>query len=107
MAGEVEECLKKGDVFIPTEVIAEAVYVLRGVYKVPREEIAAVILSFLTTMNLTVTNDAVLRKSLETYAETLLDFVDCLMVGYSLAGFKILTFDKKLKKNIDKLKLIE
>lgn len=42
MADVVEDHLKQGDSFIPTEVIAEVVYVLSGVYQVPRQEITAV-----------------------------------------------------------------
>lgn len=98
MASEAEESLKKGDALIPTEVIAEVVYVLNGVYQVPRQEIATAILGVLAMEGLLVTNDTVIVKGLETFANSTLDFVDCLMVGYQHDGNMVFTFDKKLKK---------
>ncbi|MEA5024185.1 hypothetical protein SDC9_09296 [bioreactor metagenome] len=102
MADVVEDHLKQGDSFIPTEVIAEVVYVLSGVYQVPRQEITAVISGVLME-DVSVTNAAVIIKGLETFATTTLDFVDCLMVGYQYDGNMVFTFDKKLKKMLEKL----
>ena len=39
MALEAEDIIKKGQVYVTIEIIAEVVYVLKGVYSVEREKI--------------------------------------------------------------------
>ena len=43
--------------------------------------------------------NVILLYALRVYAETTLDFVDCLLVGYGrVLGREVFTFDKKLKR---------
>lgn len=44
----------------------------------------------------------VMKLGLETYAEQNLDFVDCILYAYNrIKGYKIKTFDKKLKRLLE------
>lgn len=99
MADKAEQYIKSGDVWVTIEVIAEVVYVLKGVYSLDRETIANIIKGFLKLVNCSETD--VLDRALETYAERNLDFVDCVLFGYhTVHEAEIATFDKKLLKLI-------
>lgn len=79
------------------EIIAEVVYVLKGVYHVVKEDIRVYIRQILREVRCTETN-AVLY-AVDLYASVSLDFVDCLLVAYHvLQGEEVFTFDKKLTK---------
>lgn len=81
------------------EVIAEVIYVLVGVYKLPRKRAAEEISSFLNQINLA--NTSVYLNAIKIFGETKLDYVDCVLASYSIhKGRKILTFDKKLNSFI-------
>lgn len=83
------------------EVIAEVVYVLSRVYKIPRDEVSWMIHRLL--MDLKVENLRSLRYALGLFNQTSLDFVDCLLVAYhKVLGVDILSFDKKLNSALDK-----
>ena len=79
------------------EVLAEVVYVLKGVYNVGRQEIADTIGAFL--LEISVPHKAAIAYACKLYGETKLDFVDCILAGYLFSeSMEILTFDKKLSK---------
>lgn len=83
------------------EVIAEVVYVLSRVYKIPRDEVSWMIHRLL--MDVKVENLRSLRYALGLFNQTSLDFVDCLLVAYhKVLGVDILSFDKKLNLALDK-----
>ncbi len=95
MADKAEQYLENGDVSVTVEVIAEAVYVLRGVYAMERDRIAETIKGFLSLVHCREAD--VLHLALDVYAERSLDFVDCVLYAYhAVRGFEIATFDKKL-----------
>ena len=97
MAEQVEELLENKVVTAKNEVLAEVVYVLDKVYKLPRAEIYAVIVQFLDLENVQIEDMAVVVQALETYSQTRLDFVDTLLYAYhALKGTIVFTFDKKL-----------
>lgn len=97
MASEAEAIIKKGDVLVGIEIIAEAVYVLKGVYSVNRKEIAESMRGFLGEVR--AAEMEVLELGIETYAESSLDFPDCILYAYNrVKGYEIKTFDKKLIK---------
>ena len=83
--------------------MAEVVYVLEGVYSVPR----SIVISLYRKLacEVWIINQDVLFRALEIYDESpKLDFVDCLMYGYHVArNADVLTFDKKLQKRISLL----
>ena len=84
-----------GGAFTTTEVLAEVVYVLQGVYKVPRGRIAEALTARLGEV---LTDHAdVMEKALAIYAARSLDFVDCVLIARALIlGDDVFTFDKKL-----------
>ena len=97
MADEAETIIKEGSVLLTTEVVAEVVYVLKGVYSVERGQIASCLLEFLSEV--IIPEEQVVRLGLETYAEQNLDFVDCILYAYNrVKGYEVKTFDKKLQK---------
>ena len=95
MAETAERYIEAGDVSVTIEVIAEVVYVLKGVYSMERYLIAQTLKAFLS---LVACRDwDVLECALDTYSECSLDFVDCVLYGYHcVKGADIATFDKKL-----------
>ena len=99
MAEKAEQYLNSGSVYVTIEVIAEVVYVLKGVYSLERDLIADTIKGFL---NLVRCQDMdVLYFAIDTYGKRNFDFVDCILFGYHmLKGIEIVTFDKKLMKLI-------
>ncbi len=97
MALAAEEVIKSERVQVSIEIIAEVVYVLKGVYNVGREEIKESILEFLSEVG--TAEPEVLKVAIETYAEHNLDFPDCILYAYNrVKGYEIRTFDKKLLK---------
>ena len=97
MAEQVDELLKNELVTVKNEVLAEVVYVLDKVYKLPRAEISAVIVQFLDLENVQIKDKTVMLNALETYSQSKLDFIDTLLYAYHLLkGASVFTFDKKL-----------
>lgn len=97
MADEAERIIKDGSVLLTTEVVAEIVYVLKGVYSIEREQIASCLLEFLSEVS--ISEEQVVRLGLEMYAEQNLDFVDCILYAYNrVKGYEVRTFDKKLQR---------
>ena len=79
------------------EIIAEVVYVLKGVYKVPKTEISDCLLEFLSIIE--IEEDDLMKESLSLFKMHNLDFVDCILVARNnLCHQKVYTFDKKLNK---------
>ena len=95
MAETAERYIEAGNASVTIEVIAEVVYVLKGVYSMERDLITQTLKAFL---NLVACRDwDVLECALDTYSERNLDFVDCVLYGYHcVKGAEIATFDKKL-----------
>lgn len=102
MAKRAEDVILNETVYISNEVIAEAVYVLEGVYKISKKDISETMMRLLSLKNINVENRSVLFSALHIFQENSLDFVDCLLCGYSKDD-EIKTFDKKLQKCIERL----
>ena len=99
MADTAERFLNTGNAYVTIEVIAEVVYVLKGVYSMKRTVIADVIHGFMRLVK--CQEPAVLDLALDTYRKHSIDFVDCVLYGYhQVKGAEIATFDKKLLKLI-------
>lgn len=99
MADYAENLLNNEEVFLLHEVISEMVYVLKGVYNTERQEISEKISALLKYTD-TIDKDVMLF-ALQAYAETKLDFVDCILYAYSkIKNTNIATFDKKLKNKM-------
>ena len=97
MAREAESIIKTEVTMVPIGVIAEVVYVLKGVYSVDGNKIRDALMEFLSEV--TVAEKEVIQVGLDAYAENNLDFVDCNLYAYScVKKYDIKTFDKKLNK---------
>lgn len=82
------------------EVLAEVIYVLRGVYKAERGEMAGVLINLLREIE--IEKKPAVLYALSVYGKTTLDFVDCVLAGYHHEmGIDIMTFDKKLNRLLD------
>ncbi|MDQ7052490.1 MAG: type II toxin-antitoxin system VapC family toxin [candidate division KSB1 bacterium] len=78
-------------------VLAECVYILKGVYGVERAMIAMLLRKILSLKVLKIPNKPIYFKALDYFESQNLDFVDCLLLAFSQhkAG-ELLSFDKKL-----------
>lgn len=91
-----------GDLFVPTEVFAEVVYVLTKVYQIKRGIVSETLCALLSLV--ATDNEAVMRVAFSYYAETNLDFIDCVLAArHFVDGNEILSFDKKLNNFINRL----
>ena len=103
LAMQAKSLIENNDCFVPNEVVAEVVFVLQKVYNVPREEIKNLIIVSFNYFE--VSNEMLLRDALLFYAQTKLDFVDCLLAAYySVENHQIGTLDKKLNNIISQIK---
>ena len=101
LAGLARQIIETGAVEAKTEVIAEAVYVLKGVYGATPVEISAALTVFIEYSGILVEDKAMLVKALELFGSQNLGFVDCILAACAATNdARIHTFDKKLKKLI-------
>ena len=108
MAARVSELIVKAKISVRYEVLAEVVYVLNKVYALPRAELVEGIQVFLSSPNVEMESAEVVPLALKAYAETNMDFVDCVLYGLNAAyGHDIFTFDKQLNSKIRPLNLGE
>ena len=99
MADQAERALNSGEAAVTIEVMAEVVYVLKGVYAMERDRIAETLKGFLKLAGCQERD--VLNLALDTFGDRNLDFIDCVLYGYhSVKGYEIATFDKKLLRLI-------
>lgn len=92
------------DIFVPVEIIAETVYVLQKVYSVSREEIKIQLIELISYPNIILDEPDVVTIALKVYADSNLDYADCVVFSHSQSkGGDIFSFDKSLlsffKKN--------
>lgn len=100
-ATKVEQAIIRG-AEVTIEVLAECVYVLEGVYHVPRQRVNESLCILLDEASCRRKNVAI--EALSLYSASSFDFVDCVLAAESDAGRRdVLTFDKKLSKLIKTL----
>lgn len=96
MAQQAKEVVENGAYSKP-EVIAEVVYVLKGVYRVGRADVAAYLKALLQVIQ--CPEEEAVIYALDLYAQTSLDFIDCLLIAYhKLNSETVFSFDKKVNK---------
>ena len=97
------EIIDNNEIFIPTEVIVEASYVLKKVYNVENEKVNEAIKLLLDMEDIKFENKETIALAFKTYSEKNLDIVDCMLFAYNkIENYDIKTFDKKLNKLIEK-----
>ena len=93
-AKKADEIIKAGAWTLP-EVLMETSHVLRTFYEVDRKDIAEQLFKALKLIE--VERPAVMFRAVEIFAETKLDFVDCILAAHhALENAEVFTFDKKL-----------
>jgi len=98
MARRAKAVIEDG-AYTKPEIIAEVVYVLKGVYKATRTDIRDFIREMLKAVHCTESN--AVAYAVDVYADTSLDFVDCLLIAYHILGKEdVFTFDKNLAKRL-------
>ena len=101
LSAEASEIIDHEQVFISTEVLCEVVYVLCGVYKVTRKEVATRLKEFLLFVHISAEDIDVIECALFTFAEKKIDFVDSILFAHhKVRGDQVATFDKRLAKLI-------
>ena len=99
-ANKADEVIKAGAWTLP-EILAEVDHVLRTFYNVERKDIAEQL--FKALKRIEVERPAVMFRAVEIFAETNLDFVDCIIAAYhELENAEVFTFDKKLKNRLER-----
>lgn len=96
---QIAKDLIEGGAFLIPEVLMETSHVLRTFYEVDRQNIATQLLIVLDWVEME--RKAVMIRAVEIFAETKLDFVDCILAAYhELENAEVFTFDKKLKNRL-------
>jgi len=96
LAGQV---ISDANCIVPVEVITETVFVLSKVYFYDRKAICDEIKDFAKIRKTMLLERDVVCHACDVYANSNLDFVDCLIDGYTkIKGYNAFTFDKKLRK---------
>ena len=92
---QIAKDLIEGGAFLLPEVLMETSHVLRTFYEVDRQKISTQLLIVLDWVEME--HKAVMIRAVEIFAETKLDFVDCILAAYQeLENINVFTFDKKL-----------
>ncbi len=98
---QIAKDLIEGGAFLLPVILMETSHVLRTFYEVDRQKIAEQLLIVLDWVEMERKN--VMIRAVEIFAETKLDFVDCILAAYhDVEKANVFTFDKKLKKQIER-----
>jgi len=95
------EVIKNEQCFVLEGVLAEVVYVLNGVYKIPRNIISETLTRFITLDNIfTNEPESVFTDALQIYQSKSLDYVDCRICALK-GRYEVKSFDKKLMRCVN------
>jgi predicted nucleic-acid-binding protein len=88
-------------VLVLTQVIAEAIYVLGGVYKIGRPDIAAAFHKIAAIPTVQLENREIVLLAVDEYGQSNLDFVDVLLYVYNrVVGYPVESFDKDSNRKL-------
>lgn len=97
-ADKAESVINQGSFTLP-EIIAEVVYLLTKLYKVPRNEIKSIVAPIFNEVE--IQNKEIIVNALFVFSETAFDFVDCIIISRKkLLNENVFTFDKKLSARL-------
>jgi len=104
LSPRAKETMLSDDVLILTQVIAEVIYVLKGVYKSTRQEIADTLLSICSMDNVSLEHEEIVFSAINEFKNTNIDFVDCLLFSHQkYTKNTVVTFDDKLASKLNEL----
>jgi predicted nucleic-acid-binding protein len=108
LSPKAKELIGGNIVWAPIEVLCEVVFVLLRVYCISQKEISDTLLDFFENTNCKLLHEKAVTRGLKYFGEKNLDFVDCLLAGYSETEQVIIhTFDTKLKKLLAEIKITQ
>ncbi len=104
-AKEFFDRVKSGSVktVIIESVIAECIYVLTKIYKVPRGRAASSLIDILHYKGIANGDQQDLIRALSLFSEQGLDIVDCILCAKVAAGNNLFTFDAELNKLVKRI----
>lgn len=86
-------------VYIPDSVLAECVYVLLKVYKIPKSKVCTTLTDIFSLDGISSINRDILNNSLKLFSEHNVDIVDAIVhVTAKQQGWKVFSFDQDMKK---------
>ena len=95
---QAKEVIGQEACFLLNEVLAEVVYVLQGVYKVPKQEIVQSLSTFVSLSSISMyESKSIMLEALQLFESRNLDFVDCCLCALK-EKYEVKSFDKKLMK---------
>jgi len=96
-ADQAKSIIAENQVNVLLGVLAEVVYVLSGVYEVPRKEIADILIGFGNLDNVIYEQESIAFRALTAFSDNNIDFIDGILYSYHVLGVaEIMSFDKKL-----------
>ena len=93
-AARAKAAIDAGDVFISTTVLLESAWVLRSVYGLAEEEVAAALRAFAGLPGISLESPDLTAEALDR-AEKGMDFADALHLGAAARCEALLTFDRR------------
>jgi predicted nucleic-acid-binding protein len=96
-ASRAAKLISSQEVFIPTTVLLETEWVLRRLYRFPRNAVLSALSELLAIENVSVENPVVAAEALK-WSSAGLDFADALHISSSIRATEFATFDGKLAR---------
>ena len=108
LSPKAKELIEQNTVEVPIEILCEVVYVLKGHYKIERQNIAVTLKGFFVKTRCILQHKKAVFLALDYFGSNNLDFTDCLLAGYNeIEKDEIFTFDSKLQKLLDRIQQSE
>ena len=93
------QIIDSNKIFLTHVIIAEIVYVLEKVYKIPRKEIQKTLSDLFSRTSIIIIDKQLILLALKDYVKYNLDFADAILLSYNqMKNYVVITFDKKLNK---------
>lgn len=99
---KASKLLRRNEILITATVVLETEWVLRSVYKLAPEQIAASIGAIAGLENVEVENATALATALSAYVEGM-DFADAMHITRSTQAEGFATFDEALRKHVQRI----
>jgi predicted nucleic acid-binding protein len=100
-AAKLFEACDRGEfmlILLPS-VLSECVFVLESFYKQPRDKIAAVLKTLVTSPGIEMADPSIHADALDRYASGNAHFVDCTLAAHAAAsGYALVSFDQDFKR---------
>jgi predicted nucleic acid-binding protein len=98
--------IESADIFVPTSVLLETEWVLRGAYGFLRQEIAAALAAFAGLPSVTLENPASVAKAIQWAGEGM-DFADALHLANAQSCDAFASFDRQFAKAANALSQVK